>query len=63
MDLFLANLVDQEFLAVTCLLCHLDFPLQSTSDFFSQWNNSFCGARLLILAVAHQTLRRRAYKN
>ena len=63
---FLANLVDRKnLLAVTCFVVPFGFffPLQSTGDFFGQWNNTFLWSSVAYsLAVAHQTLQRRAYK-
>jgi O-antigen ligase len=63
---FLANRADRNnFLAATCFVVPFGFffPLQSTSDFFGQWNNTFTWSSVAFsLAVAHQTLGRETYK-
>lgn len=57
-----ANLVNRNnVLAATCFVVPFAFffPVQSTADFFGQWNNTFMWSAIAFsLAVAQQTLKR-----
>ena len=59
---FKCNLTNrQNLLAATCFVIPLGifFPVQSTADFFGQWNNTFIWSAIAFsLSVAHQTLQR-----
>lgn len=63
---FRANLVNrQSALAATCFVVPFGFffPVQSTADFFGQWNNTFMWSAVgFALAVAYQTLNARSDK-
>ena len=50
-----------DILAATCFVVPFGFffPIQSTADFFGQWNNTFMWSAIAFaLAVAHQTLNK-----
>ena len=52
-------------LAATCFVVPFGFffPVQSTADFFGQWNNIFMWSAIAFsLAVAHQTLNGQAFR-
>ena len=63
---FRANLANRgNVLAATCFVVPLGFffPLQSTADFFGQWNNVFMWSAIAFsLTVAHQTTTGRPAK-
>jgi len=63
---FKANLANRSnVLAATCFVVPLGFffPVQSTADFFGQWNNTFMWSAVgFALAVAYQTVNARSDK-
>ena len=63
---FKANLANRSnVLAATCFVVPLGFffPVQSTADFFGQWNNTFMWSAVgFALAVAYQTVNVRSDK-
>ena len=63
---FRANLANRNnVLAATCFVVPFGFffPVQSTADFFGQWNNTFMWSAVgFALAVAYQTLNARSDK-
>ena len=63
---FRANLANRlNVLAATCFVVPFGFffPVQSTADFFGQWNNTFMWSAVgFALAVANQTLNPRSDK-
>lgn len=55
-----------DVLAATCFVVPFAFffPVQTTADFFGQWNNTFMWSAIAFsLAAAHQTLRRQDPRN
>ena len=63
---FRANLANRgNVLAATCFVVPFGFffPVQSTADFFGQWNNTFMWSAIAFsLAVAHQTFTYQTFK-